>query len=99
MLRKLCYKCIPLIPVLRRSDIGAVPERLNDFLGSQLSRHETEFDEGSYSIRKQPIINLIEVREVVDRLTLLVLVVNADLIMEYRMKSHIAESGNLSYAV
>ncbi len=57
----------------------------------QLLGHEADFDKRLHSILEQPIVNLVNVREVVDGISVLVLVVNSDLIVQNRMKSHIAK--------
>ena len=67
-------------------------------LGRQRLRHEADLYKGPHAIGQQPIVDLIDVGPVVDRVALLVLAVDAVLIVEDRVKAHVLETGDLLYA-
>src|SRR5581483_4522294 len=49
------------------------------------------FDEGPHTIGEKAVIDLVDVREVVNRPTLSILVVNADFIVQDSVKAHVFE--------
>src|SRR3954447_16971564 len=61
----------------------------------QLLGHEADLDHRTYSVLEKPVIDLIDIGEVVDRVPVLILVVDADFIVKDGVKSHIAKAGDL----
>src|ERR1700683_2565351 len=57
--------------------------------------HEAEFHEWFCPVGEQFVVNLVDVGKIVDRLTVLVLAVHANFIMEDAMEANIAEIGGL----
>ncbi len=88
---------VPLGIILGRRDVGVIPERLQIRPRGQLVGHEAELDERLHVGGQQPIIDLIDVREVVDRLALLVFVVDADIVEQDAVKANVLESGDLAH--
>ena len=68
-----------------------IPERLQILLRRQLVRHEAELDERLHAVGEQPVVNLIDVGKVVDRLPVLVLVVNSDVVEQNAVKADVLE--------
>ncbi len=87
---------VPLIPVFGWRDVLLVPERMERVLvRRQFLRHETQFDERTNTVVQQAVINLIDIRKVVQGMTLGVFVVDSNLIMKNGMEAHVLEAGNL----
>ena len=57
----------------------------------QPSRHEADFDHGAHSVRQQSVINLVNVRKVVNCRATLVFVIDADVVMKDGVKADVAE--------
>ena len=69
MLCKCPHQRIPLRIVLGRRNILLVPERMNGLrIRSQLVRHKADLDKWPHTLIEQPIVDLIHIGEVVDRL-------------------------------
>ncbi len=95
MLREMRDHVVPATPILGRRDHRLVPERVHGGRRHRkFARHETEFHERAHAVLQQAIVDLIDVREVVNRRTLLVFVVEADLIVEDGMKAYLLEIGD-----
>ena len=77
MLRKGRNQRVPLRVVLGRRDDLLVPEGVVVEPRRQLLRHEADLDKGPHAIRQQAVINLVDVRQVVDGVSLRVFVVDA----------------------
>src|SRR5215831_10054760 len=60
----------------------------------QFLRHEADLDERPHPVVQQPVINLINVGKVVDQISLLVLVVYSNLIVQNVVESQVTETGN-----
>ena len=58
----------------------------------QLLGHEADLDDRADAILQQAIVDLIDIGKVVDRVAVLVLVVDSDLVMQDGVKAHIAKS-------
>src|SRR5262249_12096589 len=58
---------------------------------SQLLWHEADFYHWANTELQQTIVDLIDIREVVDRVALLILVIEPDFVMEDGMKAHVLE--------
>jgi len=87
---------VPLVPILWRSNVWLVPERMKSTgIGGKLYRHETDFDQRSNLICKQPVIYLVRIGEVVDGLALRVFIINSRFIVKDRMEADIFETRNL----
>src|SRR6185437_10927946 len=71
-------------------------ERLMNRLRCQFFRHEAHFDERPYAVREEPVINLIDIGKIVDRLSVCVLAVDPDVVIQDRVEAHVAE---LRYAL
>src|SRR5260370_1863638 len=88
-------KVVPLVPILWRRNDRLVPERMNDGLRGKFPRHEAQFDEGADMIFQQAIIDLIDVREIIDGFSGGIFIVHAGLVVENRVKTDVFESGHL----
>ena len=67
------------------------------WIEGQLLRHEADLDNRPHAVLQQTIVDLIDVREVVDRVAVLVFVVDADFVMQDGVKAHILEICYLLY--
>jgi DNA-binding response OmpR family regulator len=94
MLGEVANQIIPLRIVLRRSNNLLVPEGVNILAGGQLLGHEADFNKGTNSVLQQVIVDLVHIRKVVNRLSVLVFVVNSNLIVEDGVEAHVAKAGN-----
>ena len=63
----------------------------------QLLRHEADLDHGADTILQQAIVDLIDIGKIVDRVTVLVLAINPDLVMKNGMKANVLEICYLFY--
>src|SRR5579864_6258365 len=61
----------------------------------QLFGHEAYFDKRPHAILQQPVIDLVDIGEVIYRVSVLVLVIDAHLIVEYGVEAYIAEISHL----
>ena len=57
----------------------------------QFLRHKADLDKRPHTVLQQSIVDLIDIREVVDRISLPVFVVNANFVMQDVMKADITE--------
>src|SRR6185437_16432446 len=55
--------------------------------------HEAQLDEGPYSVLKKPVIDLVDIREVVNRLAVAILVVNANIVVQNRVEADVLKLG------
>src|ERR1700693_5086530 len=92
--REMGDEVVPFVPIFWRRNVWLVPERMKGRLRGKLPGHEAQFYKWTNMICQQAIIDLIDVRKIVDGLSFRILVVQADLIMENRMKSYIFEAGH-----
>ena len=60
----------------------------------ELPRHEANLDKRPHAIVQQSVIDLVHIRKVVNRIALLIFVVNADLVVQNVVEPHIAEVGD-----
>jgi hypothetical protein len=74
----------PAIPVVRRRDDPAVLEDRLVGLAGEVARHERDLDHGVEARLEQPVVDALELREVVDRLAV-VLAVDAELVVQDRV--------------
>src|ERR1019366_10273314 len=91
---KLRDQVVPFCPIFRGSHIWLVPKGVHDGVGRKSIGHETQFHEWPDAVGQQTVIDLIDVREIEDRLTLFIFVVDAYLIMKDGMEPDIPEAGN-----
>src|SRR5579871_89271 len=75
MLRKRPHQIVPTLVIFGRRHNRVIPERMNVLAEGELLWHEADFDERTYSVLEQRIVDLVDIRKVVDRIPLLVLVV------------------------
>ena len=87
MLGELVNQIIPFAPIFRRRDVLLVPESVGGILGRQFLRHETQLDKGTHAVLQETVVDLVDVGEVVNRMALAVLVVNAHVIEENRVEA------------
>ena len=95
MLRKSGDQLVPLCIILRRRNVLLIPKGVQRVSCRELLRHEAEFHKRANLVRKQTIIDLVHVREVVHRIALRVLVIHANFILEDGMEANIFEAGDL----
>src|ERR1035438_8465180 len=89
------YKVTPTVPILRRGDIWVVPKGLESMASRQLIGHETDLDERPYSGGEQSVVDLVNVREVVNRMPLAVFGIDADFVVKNGMKANVVEVRDL----
>jgi len=85
------YQRVPPGIVSWRRDDGMVFERVHGLARGELARHERQLDEGANAVRQQSIVDLIEVRKVVERISAFVFVVDSDFIVQDRVESDVLE--------
>src|SRR5262249_20272230 len=90
------HQVIPLFPVLGRRHDRLVPEGLVDGLRRKLWRHETQFDKRTDTLLEQTVVDLIDIRKVVEGRSLSVLVVKTDFILQNAMEANILQPGSTS---
>ena len=61
----------------------------------QLARHKADLYVRSHSVFQEPIVDLVRIREVINRIAVLILVVYADLVVQNGMESHVLEIRDL----
>src|SRR6185369_7292628 len=85
----------PAIPNLRRRHVLLVPEGVQSFrVGRELLGHEAHFHEGAHLIFQEAIVDLIDVREVVDGISSGIFVVHSDFILKNRVEPDEFEIGD-----
>src|ERR1700722_20924905 len=85
----------PGVPILRWRDVLPVPERMDCFgIRAEFPGHKTQLDERADFILEESIVNLIDIRKVVDRLAVLIFVVQTDFVVKYCVEADILEVGN-----
>src|SRR5579872_3592343 len=99
MAREAGDQIVPLRIVLWRRNILLVPERVQHIARRKLFRHKAQLDEGAHTVSQQPVIDLIQIGKVVDRSSLLVFVVDTDLIVKNGVEADVFEIGDLPYVV
>ena len=88
------YHRIPLRISFGPGNIGSIPESENILrVLRHFLRHEAQFDERTNTQIQKTIVNLIDVGEVIDSVTLGVDRIKTDLVVKYSMKTHILEIG------
>ncbi len=96
VLREVLYQVVPAFHALRRRNILLVPERMQRIrIEGQLLRHKADLDQRPHAILQQAIVNLVDVGEVIDRVAVLVLVINTDFVVKDRVEAHVFEIGDL----
>src|SRR5713226_3238658 len=85
----------PLVPILRRRDAGLVPKRMRRRrVRGQFARHEAQFHKRADAIFEQPVVNLVNVRKIVNGIAGIVFVVKPYLVMENGVKPDVFEAGD-----
>src|SRR6266496_2919051 len=92
---KVFHQLPPSFPIPRRRNVGTVPERMRRILCSHCAGHETQLDEWANAIFEKAIINLVDIRPVVDGLAVRIDAVHAVLIMKDGVKSYVLDTGGL----
>src|SRR5579863_4343852 len=64
------------------------------WIEGQLLGHEADFDEGLDAVFEQAVVDLVDVCEVVDRVAVLVFVVDAEFVMKDGVEADVAEVGD-----
>src|SRR5690242_7542852 len=88
----------PFSRIFRRRWERLVPEGVRCQIRGELARHEAKLDKRLHSIFKKSIVDLIYIREVIDRPALRILIVDPHLVMEDGMKADISEVRNLLHS-
>src|SRR6516162_2734285 len=65
---------------------------MKTFLCGKLFGHKTQFDKRPNTVRQKPVIDLVHVRKIVNRLTIR-FIVDTNFIVENRMETHVFKSG------
>ena len=97
MLGELADQIVPLGIVFRRRDDGAIPEGLVDVFGGELFGHEAQLDKRTHAIFQQAVVDLVDVREIVDGISGSVLVVDAEFVEENAVETDVLEIGDGFY--
>jgi hypothetical protein len=96
VLGEMRHQSIPGFETFRRRDIRLVPEGVEGvWIEGQLLWHEAYFDHRTDTVLQQAIIDLIDIREIVDGISVLVLVVNTDLVVQDGVEADVFEIGDL----
>src|SRR6185437_13900652 len=83
VLRECTDQTIPSLHALRRRYIRLVPERMKIIrIERQLLWHEANLNDRPHSLRNHVLVDLVDIGKVVKRLTVLIFVVHAELIMQ-----------------
>src|ERR1700683_658073 len=91
---KLVHEFAPSLVILRRIRQGLVPKGVRGLAGCKRLRHETNFNKRFHSKREDSVVNLVDVRKVVNRIALGIDGVDTDLIIENRVEANVFEIGN-----
>src|SRR5712692_9922981 len=95
MPRKVLNELLPFVPVFRRRNVLFVPEGMERVrIGGKLFGHEAELDEWADVILEQAVVNLIYIRKVVNGLAIVVLIVQANFVMEDGVETNVFECGD-----
>src|SRR6202047_1959030 len=78
--------------VLRRRHDRMVPKRMQGLLGGKFFGHEAQLYIRADAVLQKTVINLVDVRKIVNGLTIRVFIVESDFIMKNRMKTDVLES-------
>ena len=97
MSRELGNEIIPLGPVFWRRNVRLIPKSMGHVLRRQLFWHEAELNKRPYAIFQQTIVDLIDIRKVINRLSLLILVIDTNLIVKDGVEADVLEPSDLSY--
>src|SRR2546423_14056811 len=92
MLNEVRNEIFPFIPILRGRNDRMVPKGVQHLLGGELLWHKTQFNKRSHSILEEAIVNLIDVRIIVDGRTVAAFVVQTNFIVKDRMESNVFKS-------
>src|SRR5262249_47311871 len=77
-------------------DDRVIPKDVNrGRLGGELTGHKAEFYVWAHAVCEKAVVNLVEVREVVDRIAGSVFVVDADFVVEDCVKANVFEISSL----
>src|SRR6266853_497624 len=88
---------VPFVPIFWRRNVRFIPERVQGRFHGELPGHEAQFYKWTNTIFQEAVVDLIDVRKIINGLSLRILVVQSDLIVENRMKSDISESRCILY--
>src|SRR5438309_317027 len=92
------HQTIPLLHAFRWRDIWLVPEWMQCvWIEGEFLRHKANFDDGSYAIFFEAVVDFIHIGEVVNRIAVFIFGVDAYLIVQNGMKANIAKIGHLLY--
>ena len=97
MLRESLYQRTPLAGIFRRGRKRLVPEGMRLRIRGQLARHEAKLNERLHSAIEQPIVDLVNVGNIIDRVDLFVFVVHAVFIVENRVEADVFQIGMIPY--
>src|SRR5277367_5440448 len=87
---------IPAFKALWRRDVLLVPEGMKSVgVERELPRHEADFDNGPDAALEEPVVDFVDIREVVDGIAVFVFVVNADFVMKDGVKANVLKAGGL----
>src|SRR5579862_969889 len=88
---------VPLSPIFWRCNIWFVPESVWTVFCRQFIGHEAQFDKRLHTICQQPVVDLIDVRKIVDWPSLAVFVVESEFVVKNRMEAHEFKASSLLY--
>src|ERR1700730_2881408 len=95
MLGEVRDQVAPFRPVFRRRNNWLRPKRVQNLLGGELLRHETEFHERMHAVLHQPVINLIGVGKVINGSAAGVLAVDSNFVVKNCVETNVLEAGDL----
>jgi len=85
---------VPFAPIFGRRDVRFVPEWMGHIPGGEFFGHETQLHERPHAVGQQAVVNLVHIRKIINRLALVILIVNADFVVENGVEPDVIESGN-----
>ncbi len=98
MLREMGHQLIPGFEAPGGRNILLVPEGVKRVrIKGQLLRHEADLDHRANTLFQQTIVDLIDIRKIVDRVAVLILVIDPDFVMQDGMKAHVLKIRYLLY--
>src|SRR5436305_8386126 len=95
MAREYFDQLVPCLPVFWWRDVLLVPERVKSAgVRCELLGHEAELDEGADFVLEEPVVNLVDVREIVEGLARGVLIVKTNFIVKNGVETDVFEIGD-----
>src|SRR5580692_5260254 len=92
MSREVRDEILPFVPILGWRNIRLIPKRLEHLGCGKFFGHEAKFYKRANAVLEQAIVNLVDVRKIVDWLPFGILVVQAEFIVKNGMEADVFKS-------